>query len=518
MMPDVIVIKPNQNSLSIKQKVAAYARVSSNSDEQLHSYKTQIRYYTDLISEMKNSEFAGIYADEGISGTKADKRPNFLKMIEDCKRRKINRIITKSVSRFARNAEESLEYAHQLKAINGSVYFEEDDIDTATMDSDAIFILKSAAAQAGSESISQNLKLGLRMKMKSGTFISASVPYGYDYIDQKLVINPEQAKIVKRIFEEYLGGYGTETIALHLNKDKIPCKDKGKEWHHSHIQIILDNPKYYGCYVMQRSFHSDVLPFKKHINQGELPQYIQPNNHEGIISRKTFDDVQATMKFKSDTFYKPPTFAEQHVFAKTVRCGKCGHKYKKSISHEKTYWRCSYHSLGNYYCDAPPISEEELKRLFCKMYNKLKANINSIVTPAITQLRVLYTKNRSSHEEMMDLEKEIANVRESILLIAKLRKKSLMDDEDYLEQKAEYENQLSNLKKERAFLINENANTDVLKALEKLVRIIEQGPEYMKEFDCVIYEEIIKCVIANEDKISFQLKCGITFNESRKES
>lgn len=342
-MPEIIVIEPMQNPCTRPKRVAAYCRVSSDSEDQLHSYYAQVRYYTDQLAQMKDAVSAGIYADEGITGTEMRKRSEFLRLIEDCRRGKIDRIVTKSISRFARNTLESLETARTLKALGISIYFEEDHLDTATMSSEAILTLKSAAAQAGSQSISKNVKMGKRMKMKNGTFVTNMVPFGYRYMEREAVPDPKQAEIVRRIFREYKNGSGAHVIAKRLNAEEIPSTDGGR-WHESHITRILGNPYYTGVMVMQKTYRTDAFPYVQKKNYGEQQWYCKYRAQEAIIDWQEFQLVQEILAARREQHRRPPSAAEKPPLWQKVICGVCGHTYNRRVnSTGHAAWVCLCH-------------------------------------------------------------------------------------------------------------------------------------------------------------------------------
>jgi len=513
-VPDVIVIQPSQAFQNSVRRVAAYARVSSDSEDQLHSYFAQIRYYTDLIGEMENTVSAGIYADEGISGTQKCKRTEFLRLIRDCQRGKVDRIITKSVSRFARNTIESLETARMLKDLGVSICFEEDHLDTATMSSEALLTLKSAAAQAGSQSISKNMKLGVRMRMKNGTFITNMVPYGYDYRNQKMEVDPEKAELVRRIYREYLEGYGIQTIALRLNCEGVPYGSKAKMWHTSQIRSILTNPKYVGDMIMQRTYSADTFPYTRKRNHGEQQWYYKHNTHEAIIDRESFTRVQELLRCKNERHKKPAAIGEKPLLWRRLICGECGHIYQQKVTGCKTYWVCYYHKLSRYYCDAKPISEAALQSAFCALYNKLKGNGDQILAPAVEQLRAMQERRKKENPHLGEIDRQIADLGEQNLLLSKLKTKGYMDEEDYFEQKMELDSSLAELRKQRLLLVKEADSDDTLDSLIALQSLLQDGPAHMTEWIPEIFKALVANITVYPDKLTFRLYGGLELSEN----
>lgn len=239
-MPQVEVILPTvQEQASRPTRIAAYCRVSSDSEDQMNSFYAQVRHYTTTIAELPNSVLVDIYADEGISGSTMEKREDFKRMLADCNKGKIDRILTKSVSRFARNTLECLETIRDLKLKGISVYFEEQKIDTLKMGDELLITMFGSVAQSEARSISKNIKMMNRRRMAAGEFITRSAPYGYRYQDRKFIPQPEEAEVVHRIFADFLSGDGLATIANKLNDERVPTNGQGKRWYANTIDIML---------------------------------------------------------------------------------------------------------------------------------------------------------------------------------------------------------------------------------------------------------------------------------------
>lgn len=280
--------KPAQDTI----RLAAYCRVSSDSEDQLHSFAAQIRYYKDYERRHPQYRLVDIYADEGITGTCMDKRDDLHRLIRDCKKGLIDRIIVKSVSRFARNTQELLATIRFLKDIGVSVYFEEQGIDTDKLNSEMIVTFPGMAAQQESESISGNMRWSYKKRMESGDFNCCAPAYGFDLIDGNLVINETEAVVVRRIFSMYLQGYGKQAIANKLNEESVPRRHGTKLWYAFGIDYMLNNERYMGDALLQKKYTTDTLPFKKVKNRGERPKYYVENANPAIVSRETYTAVQ----------------------------------------------------------------------------------------------------------------------------------------------------------------------------------------------------------------------------------
>ena len=256
----VIVIPAHDEIVARKLRVAAYARVSSSSEDQLNSYRVQNQYYSELISSNPDWEMVDIYADEGITGTSVEKREDFQRMIKDCRKGKIDRILVKSISRFARNTKDCLAAVRELKELGVSVQFEEQGIDTSKVSSEMVTAIMASLAQKGSESISSNVRWGVQKRMLDGTFISSSVPYGYEMFHGQLRILPSEAQFVKWIFQAYLSGLNAQSIAEQMNQAYVLLGiENTRKWHNTTILYILSNERYIGDSLWQKTYATDSL-------------------------------------------------------------------------------------------------------------------------------------------------------------------------------------------------------------------------------------------------------------------
>lgn len=294
-MPQVQVIQPIQQQPK-RLRVAAYARVSSDSEDQLNSLSVQVDYYTHLIQENPNWDFAGIYADEGITGTSTKHREQFNRLLDDCRAGLIDRVLVKSASRFARNTADALASVREMKSLGVTVVFEKEGFDTETSNGEMILSMICAVAQEESLSISKNLKWGIRKRMQNGTYTNSSVPFGYSLENHLLVINNQQAMIVADIFKRYLAGESISKIAQYLN-NTYP-KETGV-WQYSSVQLILQNETYKGDTRYQKHYTANLFPTKVSHNRGQVSQYYIAKSHEAIISDEDFDKVQSLLKMKA---------------------------------------------------------------------------------------------------------------------------------------------------------------------------------------------------------------------------
>lgn len=397
--PTVIFIpaKPEVVRASKRQlRVAAYCRVSTDDEEQLTSYEAQKNYYTDKIMTNKEWTMAGIFADEGITGTSARKRPEFLRMIRQCKQGKIDIVLTKSISRFARNTVDCLNYVRALKELGIAVIFEKENMNTLEVDSEILITMLGAFAQSESESISANVRWGIRQAMKEG---KATIQYKYLYgyrkgDDGKPEIIPDQAEVVRKIYDLFLSGTPVRGIQEYLNANSVPNINGESKWARSAIDSILTNEKYCGDVLLQKTYIDDCINKKVKKNTGQLPMYLVQNHHEGIISRETFDAAQAELARrsagKSPSKKNAPTgrsrYSSKYALSDRLYCGECGTRYQRCTwrnrdGSKRIVWRCvSRVDYGNKYChDSPTLDEEPLHRAILAAINSAVKDKDNIV-------------------------------------------------------------------------------------------------------------------------------------------
>lgn len=337
-------------------RVAAYCRVSSDSSDQLHSFAAQVQHYTKFIGENERMELADIYADEGITGTKTAKRDDFNRLVADCKKGKIDRVLTKSVSRFARNTADSLMYARLLKEYGVSILFEKENIDTAYMSSELLLALSGAQAQEESISISKNMRWSVERRMKSGTYLSSSTPYGYELKDGEFRIVESEAEIVRLIFKSFLSGMGKKAIADMLNEMNAPKRFGYATWRINTVGYILTNVRYIGDALLQKKYTTDTLPFVKRINRGEKAQYYVENMNPPIIFKADYEAAQRLIQKncieeRADIVPRPLT--------QKIRC-KCGAAYAPLCVNGNSYFMV-HGAPPQLYGQLPSDAENEIE-------------------------------------------------------------------------------------------------------------------------------------------------------------
>lgn len=341
-----------------RKRVAAYARVSSAKDAMHHSLSAQVSYYSALIQSRGEWEYAGVYADEAKTGTK-DSRQEFARLIADCKAGKVDRIITKSVSRFARNTVTLLSVVRELKTIGVDIYFEEQNIHTLSADGELMLTILASYAQEESLSASENQKWRIRKNFSEGKPWNG-VMLGYRQENGKYIVVPEEAKIVRRIYSEYLAGHGIDKIVNCLNADGI-LTQKGYAWRKCGVTRILRNYNYTGNLLLQRFYSENHLTKRKLENSGELPRYVAEDTHEAIISEEKFNAVQAEISRRAAKYRSEKSSAVTYPFTRLITCGICGKHYRRKTTPTGAVWICStYNSQGKAACPSKQIPENKL--------------------------------------------------------------------------------------------------------------------------------------------------------------
>jgi len=358
-MREVRKIEAREDGPIQRKRVAAYVRVSSGKEAMIHSLSAQVSYYNNYIGTRGDWAFAGIYADEALTGTK-DTRPEFQRLLTDCRAGKIDMVITKSITRFARNTVTLLETVRELKLFGIDVFFEKENIHTLSADGEFMLTLLASFAQEESHSASENQKWRIKKMFEQGRPNTGRM-LGYRLLDGKLHVIPEEAKIVKRIFTEYLSGNGKLAIAKALNAEGVPTMH-GRIWRENTVMGILKNEKYSGNMLLQKTYISDHISKKARINRGELPMYHVENSHEAIISPAQFSLVQKEIARRSK---KPKSrdSGQRYPFTGLIRCGSCGAAYKRKhtaigTKYDKIVWICNtFSTLGKTVCGSQQIPE-----------------------------------------------------------------------------------------------------------------------------------------------------------------
>lgn len=512
------VRKIEANSITVKPKlrVAAYARVSTDSEEQLVSLETQRTHYESYIKKNPEWEFVGIYYDEGITGTKKEKRTELLRLIADCENGLIDFIITKSISRFARNTMDCLELIRKLTDLGVFLYFEKENINTQSMDGELMLTILSSLAENESVSIAQNSKWSIQRRFRNGTYKLSYPPYGYDYVDGALVVNKEQAAVVRRVFFEALSGKGAQKIADGLNADGIPPK-KAVVWKATTVLGMLVNEKYTGDVILQKTYTDDH--FNRHYNYGEKDQFLIKKHHEAIISYEEFEMTRELLKQRgiekgiqkgSDKYQK------RYPLSGKIICSECGSHFKRRIHYgggsQYIAWCCSKHLDEISKCSMRFIREDSLHQAFITMANKLIYGHKSILKPLLQSLRSMnYSDNLM---QIQELELKMEENAEKSRVLTSLMTKGYLDPSLFNTQSNELRKETAMLKEKKKTLSRSvNGGMVILSEVEKLLKWAAKA-DAVDFFEGTLFERIVENIIVySQEEVGFKLKCGLTLKE-----
>ncbi len=511
-MPTVTVIQPTlTEEKTAKIRCAAYCRVSSDSEDQLNSFMAQTRYYSQLFEDSKAEELIDIYADEGITGTREDKRGEFQRMMKDCRRGKIDRIYTKSISRFARNTKDCLKNVRELKSLGITIFFEKENIDTAKMTDEMMITIMGGLAQEESTSISQNLRWGIKKRMENGDFNPASLPFGYRRKNKTVVINKTEADIVREIFDKYLCGVGMESIADELNRKHIDKNNKGFIWCKNTIKYLLKNEKYTGKSIFRKFYTTESFPFKQRKNNGELEQYLVENTMPIIISEEKFNKVQKLIKGRKINCEIENI---SYILSGKMKCKSCGSAYRRKKINGDINWVCTKHNLNAKDCPQKAILQSTIYSSFIRLFNKLWYNYKDILLPLHTALQNLKLRKFSGQAQVMEVRKEIAKLREQSHVLARLKTKGFLDEAKYIEQTAELTAKINKLQTELKKLTRSDNEDETLNQIEMLIDFFEKQDDPITKFEESEFESIVdKIVVINQHELEFHLIGGLKFKE-----
>ena len=510
----VIVIEAEQHRQQ-KLRVAAYARVSTDSSDQANSFLAQMQRYHTLITGNENWDLVDVYADRGLSGVSAAKRPDFQRMLADCRQGRIDKILVKSISRFARNTKECLAFVRELKAIGVGVCFEEQNIDTAKVTGELLTSVFASIAQKESESISQNMRWSYQRRMENGTFLPGSTAYGYKIVEKKTVIDEAKAETVRRIFRDYLAGFGLREIARSLNEEGVPYIDDEPELHWSVrvVAYILSNEKYIGDSLWQKKYKTEGLPGKLLYNRGERKQYYAQGTHEAIIAKDVFEAAQELRKQRAGS-YKGETPTGNDPLRGKVRCSVCGASFRKSDRSGKRYWVCRTHNADKDSCPVMPFPETELHEAFLRLYHKLRLHGDEVLAPLLADLQAVRKNKLLWHLDIVALNREISELAEQNQLLANMNQMGLVDPDLYIARSNEYTRRISEAKQKRSKLIQAGGGSDTIARTEELIDALEAMPGFLTEFDGGLFDELVECVFATADgKLVFHLTNGLELTE-----
>ena len=512
--PHVIMIPASGPVRTRKLRVAAYARVSSNSEDQLHSFAAQNAYYTELITGNPEWEFVDVYADEGITGTSVEKRDDFQRLLKDCRRGRIDKVLTKSTARFARNTSESLMAVRELRDLGIGVCFEEQGIDTAQMSGELLTAIFSMIAQKESEAISENIRWSIRNRMENGTFTATSLPFGYTRDETgEIKVDLQRAGYVKEIFEAFLSGRNTKEIAEEMKRrQEIETPLQSYQWTVHAIARILKNEKYTGNSLWQKSFMTQTLPRRYKVNKGELAQYYVKDTHPPIITCSVYDKAQELLRIRKEQFH--PQGMESSRLSGHIECGCCGSTFRKVQHGGKVYHACRAHTLDRKKCPTKQIPESEFEHAFLRLYYKLRHRGMPILSQLLTDLQTVQNGKLLWSLDIVEANKQIADIVRQERLLAELKQQGLVDPDIYITRSSTLAEQLrtAKLEKER-FLESEEDQT--IRQTQVLLEILETGPEFLEAFDEELFSELVaKIIVEHNECLRFRLVNGLELTET----
>ena len=527
--PRVIVIPPKpelqQTAAVTKQlRVAAYCRVSTDEEEQLSSYEAQCEYYTDKIMSNKEWTMAGIFADEGITGTSTKKRTEFLRMIRQCKQKKIDLILTKSIQRFARNTLDCINYTRILRQLGIGVLFEKENINSLPPDSEFMITMYGAMAQSESESISSNIRRGRQMHAKVGTLkIPCHWLYGYKKdADGKFCIIPEQAEVVREIYERYKDGASLRNLKDWLEENQIKTVLGTDDWSISVIKGILTNEKYCGDVLLQKTFCTDVISKKIVKNVGQMAQYYMPDHHEAIVSREQYNAVKAEMARRSalrspskEAVTGRSCYTSKYALSDRLFCGECGTLYRRktrnvkgNIYHE---WRCiSRLEYGKKYChESPTLREIPLQSAILAAINSAMSNKAALVDRIknVVSLELLPVQGQTM--SLADIERRLTQLDEQFQQL--LAEAIDADDKEACNaQFTEILTEQTALKKQKETILQSSTDADhVCTRMKQAEQAIENTAQTITEWnENAVRQTVERVTVLSADEILVRIKGG----------
>ena len=533
--PRVIIIPPKpdlqQTTTVTKQlRVAAYCRVSTKEEEQASSYEAQCEYYTDKIMSNKEWTMAGIFADEGITGTSTKKRTEFLRMIRQCKQKKIDLILTKSIQRFARNTLDCINYTRILRQLGIGVLFEKENINSLPADSEFMITMYGAMAQSESESISGNIRRGKQMHAKVGTLkVPCHRLYGYKKdADGRFCIVPEQAEVVREIYERYKNGASLRNLKDWLEGNQIKTVLGTADWSVSVIKGILTNEKYCGDVLLQKTFCTDVISKKIVKNVGQMAQYYMPDHHEAIVSREQYNAVKAEMARRSalrspskEAVTGRSCYTSKYALSDRLFCGECGTLYRrctwKSRGRKYPVWRCTSRlNYGTTYChDSPAIKEEPLQNAILSAINAAMSDKPVLLDRIKNAVSLELLPVQGQTMSLADIERRLAQLDEQFqqLLTEAI---DAEDKEACNAQFAEILAEQTSLKKQKETILQSSMDTDrVCTRMKQAEQAIESTASTTTEWNENAVRQIVERVtVLSADEVLVRIKSGAEIKQT----
>lgn len=516
----VVHVRPalyNVATVASKEVVCAYTRVSTDSDEQETSFELQCDYYTKLINGRPDWDFGGVYADQGISGTRAQHRPSFMKMIQDARDGKINRILVKSLSRFARNTVDALMYIRELKELGVAIYFEMHNIDTMTPGGEIMITVLAACAEQESRTMSNNIKWAFQKRFAQGRVVlNCSHMLGYGKVNGEYEIVPEEGMLISRIYRSYLSGMTDLQIAQQLTAENVLTPSGKPKWAASSIQRILTNEKYTGNAILGKTFKPDVLSGKRLKNEGQVPSYYVENSHPAIVSQEVFNMAQAERKRRGQLQTTQNTgigkYTSKYVLSGLLFC-TCGSKfrrYRRSLADgtKVITWVCITHQNEPSKCQQLPLKEDDILSAYEKVMGELIGDVRQIREDVRTTLDTVL--EQESQQKCIDIAREIEAVQHRMMDIYNKRNNGEVDDATYTALYKQYSNKVSALICEEEKYKAHSTEQQIAKMKhEEINALLSQ--DKINYLDHRIMRTLVdKIVVLDKNTLEIILHCGIS--------
>ena len=526
-IPRAMLLNITTDDIIEKTSVAAYARVSTEREEQEDSFERQVAHYTALIQSKSEWNFVGIYADPGITGTRAEKRPDFMRMISDCRAGKIKKILVKSISRFARNTVDALTYIRELKEIGVGIYFESENIDTLTPGGEVLITILAAMAEQESRTMSSNIKWAYAKKFKNGEVIlNTGLMLGYTKVGKDeegravYEINEAEAKIVRRIYREFVSGLSVTRICRGLEADGIPTKLGRKKWQHSVIESILTNEKYTGDAILGKTFKPDVLSKHRIKNEGQVPMYYAEGTHPAIIDKELFELAKAEMarrKGAKTEAVGSSKFTSKYTFSGILICGKCGSKLRRHtrrVGSGKVVpaFGCSNRIVnGRSECDSHHINEDVIARTYLAAIRTMAEDADEIIE-AITEgaEMALQPENAAALER---IEAEVIELQQAVLELHKAKQRMEISESEYASRMQGCKNHMILLEKQQAELRAVDNRFAEIRAWLNTFAEHTKNAQTTATLDAIVIKALVDHITMYDEYMEITFKCGASIEQ-----
>lgn len=513
-------LRANLSEMIQKENVTYYARVSTDMNEQEESYEKQREYFENYIKLRPEWNYVEGYADQGISGTKAQQRPEFMRMIEDCRKGKINRILVKSISRFARNTVDTLHYIQELKELGVSVWFETQGIDTMTPNGEVLITILAALAEQESRTISTNVKWGYQKRFKDGkVIINHRFILGYTKVGKEYVVVEDEAKIVRRIFLDYLSGKSARQICDELNQEGTPTK-RGCEWTPSTVLNMLSNEKYTGNAILGKTFQVDVLSKARVKNKGQGTLYYVENSHPGIISQEVFDMVQKEkerrLSLRSSVNTGKGKYSSKYPLSGLLVCGDCGSKFRRygrTIASGEfiTTWVCIQHQKDISKCKMLPLKEVDVLEAYKRVVTRFSGDLADVLD--VVKESINEELKAENIADLTPVRERLTETRKQIMELFKDKKAGAITNEEYNKKYDELSRVVRKLEEEEKNISANNTNDYIRKEQLKEINAI-LSDESVDLLDSQIMRTLLNCIkVIDKHTVEFQFNCNLNIIE-----